>query len=317
MNHSKQFTPHKPLETPILFLTYNRIETTKKVFDVISKVKPTKLYVASDGPKRKDDLDKRKVESVRDYIIKNISWNCEVKTLFREENLGCRYAVASAITWFFENEDSGIILEDDTLPSLSFFWFCEELLKRYQNEPKVWHIGGTSFLDDPTLVEYDYFFSIFSISWGWATWADRWMKYDVDLNFLDEKEFGILLRRMFSGKSEIKHWMRIFRIMKSGRGNTWDYQWMFTMWYHGGLSILPKYNLVTNIGIGPESTHVVPNPKMVNRPRYEFYINSHPEIIEPNNEADKYIYKYYLGPIPLKRRIYNKLRKIYYKFLTK
>jgi GT2 family glycosyltransferase len=130
---SNTFTPPHPLKTAVLFLIFNRPDTTKQVFAAIRKAKPPKLYVAADGPRADNPGEAEKVEQVR-LIATNIDWDCELKTLFRDENLGCGKGVSSAITWFFENEGEGIILEDDCLPSQSFFWYCEELLERYRED---------------------------------------------------------------------------------------------------------------------------------------------------------------------------------------
>ena len=117
-------------DIPILLIIYNRFETTEKVFSSIKDVKPSKLYLVSDGPK--DISDKTKINELRDHILNNISWDCEFKSMLRDSNLGCKESVSSGIDWFFNNEDMGIILEDDCLPSKSFFYFCEELLHRYK-----------------------------------------------------------------------------------------------------------------------------------------------------------------------------------------
>ena len=115
----------KPLSTAVLFLVFNRLDTTKEVFKAIRKAKPSRIYIASDGPRKIKNNEADKVKEVRSYIINNIDWQCDVNTLFREENLGCKIAVSTAIDWFFDNEEQGIILEDDCFPSQSFFWFCE------------------------------------------------------------------------------------------------------------------------------------------------------------------------------------------------
>ena len=117
------FTPPQPLNTAVLFLVFNRLDTTKQVFEAIREAKPPRLYIAADGARETKAGEAEKVTAVRDFILKNIDWECDIKTLFREENLGCKYAVSGAIDWFFDNEEMGIILEDDCLPSQSFFGF--------------------------------------------------------------------------------------------------------------------------------------------------------------------------------------------------
>ena len=135
----------KMYNTPILFLIFNRPDTTKVVFERIREIKPSRLYVAADAPRQGKDKEAELCRQSRS-IIDSVDWPCEVKTLFREENLGCKKAISSAITWFFEQEEYGVILEDDCLPDLSFFRFCEELLIKYKDDERIGHIGGNCFL---------------------------------------------------------------------------------------------------------------------------------------------------------------------------
>ncbi len=249
-----------PLETAVLFLIFNRLDTTKQVFEAIKKAKPPRLYIAADGARASRNGEDKKVKAVREYVINNIDWNCEVKTLFRDKNFGCKYAVSSAIDWFFENEERGIILEDDCLPSQSFFWFCEELLKRYEDDMRVWHIGGYkhSYLKGD---KYSYNFSRFTQIWGWATWANRWQYYDVALlKYKDDKNI-LFNYEFFMEDYENKSRVNILDRVLSGKIDTWDYQWNFTVRINTGLSIRPKVNLISNIGFGEDATHTSGNNK--------------------------------------------------------
>lgn len=99
------------LTTPILYLAFNRLDSVKKTFPEIQKAKPMQLFISFDGPRTSEE--KKKTDAVRKYVLENINWKCKVKTLFRDKNLGCKYVVAGAIDWFFENVKQGIILEDD------------------------------------------------------------------------------------------------------------------------------------------------------------------------------------------------------------
>jgi len=128
--------------------------------------------------------EEEKVKEVRDYVLNNIDWDCQVKTLLREKNLGCGKAVSEAITWFFESEEMGIILEDDCLPDRSFFGFCEAMLARYEMKKSIMMISGTSYLFNEVDSRFSYFFSKYFPIWGWATWKDRWQKYDFELTNL-------------------------------------------------------------------------------------------------------------------------------------
>lgn len=253
MSEAKFIPPH-PLNTPVLFLIFNRPDVTKKVFEAIRQAKPPRLYVAADGPRKDKEGEAEVVQKVRKLVMDNIDWNCEVKTLFREKNLGCKYAVSGAIDWFFENEEMGIILEDDCLPSQSFFWFCEELLDRYKDDLRIWHIGGHK---PPYLTsdQYSYNFSRFTHIWGWASWANRWKHYDVTL-FKFKKNKKLLSKyEFFSEEFENKSRIKILDKVLNGRIDTWDYQWNFTVRINNGLSIRPSVNLIGNVGFGEDATH--------------------------------------------------------------
>ena len=278
------------INIPVLFLVFNRIDTAKQVFNVIKKAKPPRLYIGSDGPREQKEGEAEKVKAVREYVLSSIDWDCEVKTLFREKNLGCKYAVSSAITWFFEHEDMGIILEDDCLPSLSFFKFCEELLIRYKDDKSIWHIGGSNFQDGIKRGDADYYFSAINHIWGWASWADRWKFYDKELNNIQDSYF---INNYWSGKA-FKYWEKIFWKMKNKEIDTWDYQWAFSMWKNNGIAILPNVNMISNIGFGIDSRSKLKKPdKNINRKRYEIdLINiKHPLILERNIRADIYTIK--------------------------
>ncbi len=134
------------LTTPVLFLVFNRAETTYKVFEKIRKVKPTKLFISADAPRANVKEDVAKCLQVRE-IINQIDWDCEVHTNFKCENMGCDKAIPSGIDWFFEHVDTGIILEDDCMANVSFFYFCQDLLERYKDDARIMHISGNNFLD--------------------------------------------------------------------------------------------------------------------------------------------------------------------------
>jgi hypothetical protein len=283
-------SPASSLNTAVLFLVFKRLETAKLVFDSIKKAKPSRLYIASDGARSSKLGEAEQVESVREYILSGIDWDCEVKTLFRQENLGCKVAVSSAIDWFFQQEDKGIILEDDCLPSQSFFGYCEELLEKYKADLRVWNIGGykPSYLASD---EYSYNFSKFTQIWGWATWADRWKYYDVTLskyrenrNILDDYEFFSEEFQNISRKKTLN------KILSSELDTCWDYQWNFTVRINNGLSIRPSINLIRNIGFGDDATHTFNNNTEVkNNLANEIELPlTHPDFIMIHKENDKY-----------------------------
>ena len=287
MGEATIFIPPHALNTAVLFLVFNRLDTTKQVFEAIRQAKPPRLYVAADGARANKEGEADKVQAVRDYIMQNIDWKCEVRTLFREENLGCKYAVSGAITWFFENEEQGIILEDDCLPSQSFFLFCEELLERYKDDMRVGQITGDNFQNGIKRGDGDYYFSVHNHIWGWATWRDRWKEYDVSLAGMEDVEF---LWQVFNDTDEKKYWEKIFYKMKNNQIDTWDYQWSFALWNVKMLTITPNINLVKNIGFGVDATHTKLETKFSNLKTSNIIVSSHPRKVVRNYEADRYIF---------------------------
>ena len=249
------FTPPQPLNTAVLFLVFNRLDTSQQVFAAIREAKPPRLYIAADAARETKAGEAEKVIAVREFILQNIDWECDVKTLFREENLGCKYAVSGAIDWFFENEEMGIILEDDCLPSQSFFWFCEELLLWYKDDLRVWHVAGNNLhfgwkRDE----DYSYYFSYYGSIWGWASWRSRWQSYDVEMKGYEEIKSKNYLWDVFGNQEEEKFRISNFDDIKDGL-NTWDFQWAYTRFINSGLSIVPTDNLVKNLGFGEDATH--------------------------------------------------------------
>lgn len=278
------FTPPAPLQTAVLFLVFNRPDTTALVFEAIRKAKPPRLYVAADGPRANREGEAEKVAKVRE-IATAVDWPCDVKPLFREENLGCKYAVSSGITWFFEHEEQGIILEDDCLPSQSFFWFSESMLIRYKNDLRIWHVSGASTLEKPNLINKDsYYFSKYNHIWGWATWRSRWKHYDLNLEHLHSFVNLECIRNMNFNSYLSKLWLDNFQRVYNGSIDTWDYQWYFATWMNGGLSIIPTKNMISNIGFGSGATHTFDESnKLANHTRFEIDHNLlHPSIIMPN-----------------------------------
>ena len=273
-------------DVPILFLNFNRPDTTKKVFERIREIKPSKLFVAADGPRNAKQGDKEKCEEVRNIILNGVDWPCEVKTLFRDTNLGCGLGVSGAITWFFEHVDEGIILEDDILPSRSFFGFAEELLKLYRNDESVWHIGGNSY--NPYKMKAEYYFSAYPHIWGWATWRRAWNNYSFEINDIDPQILFANINQLFLTNSEKKFWIDFFnKYSKIENKNTWDYQWTYRMWYNKGLAILPKVNLISNIGFVEGATHTMDKDSwLADLTAHEIEIPKHKEPVKQNKKAD-------------------------------
>ncbi|MDD3084991.1 MAG: nucleotide-diphospho-sugar transferase [Candidatus ainarchaeum sp.] len=281
---------------PILFLVFNRPETTKRVLLEIRKIKPTKLYVVADGPRKNNLKDKENCEKVRNLIDELVDWKCVVKKTYRKENLGCRKSVSEGITWFFKNEEMGVILEDDCLANNSFFKFCEKMLLKYKNNSKIMHISGNTFINQNYRNKYvssDYFFSKYPHVWGWATWKRAWKFYNSNLHGFDKNLKNILIYNKFNLLEKL-YWTKIFNLVLSNKINSWAYVWFYSILERKGLSIQPKYNLVKNIGFGEYATHTT----NINKNSLEYFnlkLNKHPLKIESNSKLDRYIAKKHYG----------------------
>lgn len=274
--------------TPILFIIFNRLETAQLVFNEIKKIKPKFLYITADGPREEKIGEKEKCESVR-AIFQEIDWDCEIKTLFHVKNLGCDENIITALNWFFENVEAGIILEDDCLPSQSFFFFCQTLLEYYKNNPRIMHISGDNFKFGKKIGEGDYYFSRYTHSWGWATWRRSWQYFDKEMNFFPEFKKENKIKNILNYQPAQKYWLGFFKKLHYGKFSFWDAKWLFTVWTHDGISILPNQNLVSNIGFGKEATHTKKLNSLANISNNELtnQIIVHPSNLDCNQEADK------------------------------
>ena len=277
-------------KSPILFIVFNRISTTKKVFAEIKKYKPEKLYLASDGPRFGNSSELQNVLEVRDFLKSNIDWDCEIKTKFSEENLGCKYGPQSAISWFFENEEYGIILEDDCLPSKSFFPYCEELLEHYANDTRVYGISGVNFHSQIPL-EDSYYFSSFFFTWGWATWRDRWEKHlkimDSFYEYALHKDIDSIISNKYVRSSLLNNAIMSYE----DDLDAWDYIWHFSCIVNNGLIAHPSKNLIKNIGFGENATHTKGESQNQRENEDVSFPIRHQLIFKPNQYLDNLMFK--------------------------
>ena len=289
---AENFTPKKTLKTAVLFLIFNRLETTKQVFEVIRKAKPSMLFIAADGARPAKQDESEKVRSVRDYVVNNIDWDCEVKKLFHSQNYGCKNAVSKGISWFFENVEEGIILEDDVVPDITFFSFCSEMLQHYRNNPQIMHIGGNNFLRDKIQRDASYYFSIYPHIWGWATWKRAWDHYDVKIKSFEKFKEQRRIKTLLKNNRAQNYWLKKFEMVYNSQIDTWDYQWVYSIWNNSGICITPSTNLSKNIGFGNEATHTsVVNPFIENQITYRIDKIIHPKEIVVDTFADNYMFK--------------------------
>ncbi|MEO1298117.1 MAG: nucleotide-diphospho-sugar transferase [Cyanobacteria bacterium J06636_16] len=250
--------PSPPLKSAVLLLTFKRLDTTQKVLQAIGSVKPQRLYISSDGPRSHKEGESEQIQAVRDYVTQNVDWDCEVKTLFREENLGCKYAVFSAMKWFFDHEEAGIILEDDCLPNQSFFWYCAELLEKYQGDRRIAMISGRNDLDGYKASDDNpYFFSSRGLIWGWATWRRTFETFDVELGTAKRPVCPWKLARSSTSVIEFLYRRRNLQRIRNQEVSSWAYPWSINMLLNRQLAIIPTHNMIRNIGFDEFATHTL------------------------------------------------------------
>ena len=278
------------LKTAILFLVYNRPNTSKEVFKTIREAKPTRLYIASDGPRNHIEGDLEKVIKVQ-KIAAEVDWPCELKTLFRDKNLGCKKAVSESINWFFSYEKQGIILEDDCVANPDFFLFCDNLLNRYVDDKRISSITGNNFQNNCWRGDSSYYFSKYNHCWGWATWRRAWKYYQGDLAFWPKWKKSKSWFNQIPDKVERKYWESVFNAVYKKKINSWAYPWTASVWYNKGLTATPNVNLVSNIGFGENDSHTSSKNNKFSKMSVEnLNLIKHPKKIKRDVDADMWVF---------------------------
>ena len=242
------------MDTPVALVIFRRPYHTQRVLEVLAEIRPKRMYVISDGPSKGNEDEALLVKECRE-LIDQIQWDCEILKNYSEENMGSRRRVVSGLDWVFETEDRAIILEDDCVPEVSFFKFCEELLSKLEHELRVAGIGGSNVLEEKTqsLVS-DYFFSRYPAIWGWATWRRTWSRYSQNLPKNVVKE--VRHHRQFSpSRSNLAYWRSKFGDVSKGLVDAWDYQLAYLSMKSEQLWVIPRNNQISNIGFGEGATH--------------------------------------------------------------
>lgn len=299
------------LKTPVIFLTFNRPDTTKRVFEVIRQVKPPILLVVADGARENKPGEAEQCTAVR-KIIDTVDWNCEVLTNYSDINLGCNKRVSSGLDWAFSLVERAIILEDDCLPNLSFFQFCEELLEKYQDDQRIMTISGDNFQFGKKRTDDSYYFSIYNHCWGWATWRRAWQHYDIEMKLWSEIREGNWLQNILFNPNIVKYWRNKFQATYENKIDSWAFRWTFACWLQSGLSILPNVNLVSNIGFSSAGTHLNNSQSIfanMQTQEMEFPLQ-HPSFVIRNKEADDFTYKTMFSLFARARRKIRQLLKI-------
>lgn len=297
-------------DTPVVVIGFNRPQTTARILRRLSGVRPRLIYAICDGARSHVPGESAAVCEVR-RLFDRLPWSCTVERDFSSINLGCRERIVSGLWKVFDRSEKAIILEDDCLPSPTFFPFCEELLARYEHDNRVGSICGMTHdvLSPP--INSSYRFSRYCFVWGWATWRRAWQRYDVAMEPVADGSLDVILRRVFSNPRARLYWKIILKRCYEERINTWDYQWALSCWKHNMIHVTPSVSLVENIGIGADSTHTrktlteVPNILSMNFPL------THPQEVETSASKDDSIEDRVFS-----RNFRNRVKWIYRKYLS-
>ena len=314
-------------KTPVLLIFFNRPHTLKETFEAIRKAKPSRLYLAQDGPRPNNKKDQENLLKCRE-IVENIDWECEVFRLYSECNRGCGQGPFYAINWVFEKEEEAIIIEDDCVASESFFRFCDEMLERYRHDERIFLITGCNFELESKSVTSSYFFGNSGANCGWATWKRNWIKNDYYCTWMEDdltlKNVENILQHFGKAKcqAELGTLRSTYNQLKAGVNiKHWDVQWQAIRYLNHQISIIPSCNLITNIGFGEGATHT-PNKQPLDvlhnkigtinfcfNQRYEMeFPLKHPQYVMENLEYDRAVdAQLYPG---LKHRILQRLKLI-------
>ena len=284
MKNEKQFN------IPVLMVIFNRIDTLQVLFDVIKEQKPKFLYIYGDGPRENVPGEKERCEQARD-IVNQIDWDCEIVTNFKEHNTGsAAISVSSAISWFFQHVEYGMIFEHDTIPHPDYFAFCEELLIKYKEDERIAVINGVNYQDRIIRGDGSYYFARKGTStWGFATWRRFWKHYDL---FLDNYPYNLFQEDMkyykMSWKEKLLEKDR-YLLIKERKLDDWTYQSEFAQLKVHGLAIIPNVNMVKNVGGGKDAVNYKDeNNFRLNKGIYSILPIKHPKKVERNIEAEKY-----------------------------
>lgn len=280
---------HKAFQTPILLNVFNRPEETSRVLAVLAEQQVPVLYVHCDGAREGRKNDDENVAAVKQLIKEGVTWPCEVHTMYEERNYGCGMGPYRAMTWFFENVEEGIILEDDCVPHPDFFMYCQELLERYRDNERIAVIGGTNRHPDRVRSKYSYYFSPYAETWGWATWRRVWQQYEYDFDITD---FDFLRHVLPHIKSYgvARHWLNLLRQMRkdnaAGTKTYWDFQLDLLSLYKHWINIIPSVNMISNIGFNSRATHTF-GSSHANAAVHGIFPLKHPQRIYINLSGNK------------------------------
>jgi hypothetical protein len=306
------------VETPVLFVTFARPEYARETFSGIKKARPKKLYFYSDKARENNSDESRRNNIIRSFV-NEIDWECDLKTFFREHHSGdIDTSLWSAFDWIFDNEEEAIILEEDCVPSRAFFDFCDQMIPKFKNDSRIWVISGNNFMDKYNPNGYDYFFSHFPFMYGWASWRDRWKKVMRDRLPIEKIREYKLFNQLYVDPRAAKQALKFTE--KIVNTPCWDYRLTISMKCHGGFGVIPRINLVSNIGISGEhnagNKSIFHQRKLPDSDKY-IILNEPPFIVADYGYSKNWFDNYYLRNRKLLYRIRRKLIQYLEKLIRK
>lgn len=235
------------MPTPVALAVFNRPAETARVVEALRAARPERVFVIADGPRADHPEDAELVERTRAAITSGIDWPCDVQRLYADANLGCGRRLRSGLDWLFDAVPEAIVLEDDCLPHPSWFGFAEAMLERYRGDERIHMVSAMNYFSDASRPE-SYFFSRYVAVWGWASWARVWREQDPAMATWPAARDGGVLDGLFA-EPGLAAWLgELFEMGHSGAVDTWDIQWFWSAIDHDRLSVVPRVNLVSNIG---------------------------------------------------------------------
>lgn len=301
------------VNTPVLFETFVRVDYARQVWDAIKAAQPKKLYFYSNKGRAEKEGEIERNNEIRSWV-KEIDWDCELHTWFREECVNVYESLRGAIDWLFDNEEQGIILEDDCVPTLGFFSYADQLIEKFKDDKRIWFISGDNFINyNPG--GYDYIFSHHSQIYGWASWRDRWKSIDWNLSNVEHFIEGDYIRYLLPEKKQYRY-MKARMINRKPwllETHCWDGIFFYNMLMNNALSIFPRENLVSNIGyVGAHNNsnifRIWNTPAVYSLPDYS--ISNEPPFFVPDCRFDYKLYSVTWRPPSFFKRVLNRIRRV-------
>ncbi|MGL5979864.1 MAG: hemolysin activation protein [Phocaeicola sp.] len=240
------------VDVAVLILFFNRPEPLSQLFEQIKIARPSKLFLYQDGAR--NPADRPGIEACRN-IVDQIDWECEVHRLYQEENYGCDPSNYMSQKWAFSIVDKCVVLEDDSIPSITFFSFCKEMLDRYEYDTRISMVAGFNTEEVTPDADSDYFFATTFSIWGWASWRRVVDQWDESYAFLDDKIALEKLERLIKERNYRDDFIRMCRHHRTSGKPFYETIFHSSMLLHSGLAIVPRRNLITNLGPLEQTTH--------------------------------------------------------------